>query len=510
MRVILAFITVKHVIAHFSFVDKRSQIACDFYATSGKNWLVQPIMEGEAYSDWWMHGQVDCQINATGSFALPANGRTYIVMSSTVNQVPPPYSDVGSGYAPSDPDYILTSDEWGTESNDPGNTLQGHHNIHAYTRNDTSGCALAISYKSNAADVQPRDFVIFSIIRDCPKRQRELIDVPNLPACPDDKCICAWLWIPKNSGTKNSFFTPFVCHVTDYLMDASPIDFTYAIPPRRCLDPILCNFGPRNPMYWLGLGEQINMPEDTSQSPHYSIRYGFRDGAQNDIFVNTNPRRNVTAQLSAEHKCSNMKSRILEPDGWTDLTSPNCQCIAVMDFNGWIKIYDGTTQISTVNIGGMSGPADLVNNLTFKANTQYFPLAVKPYRMDLNDKCYLYVTDGMGVVVWESLFHRGKALQYVESTFTGMTQDPLEWGEWGAGGDDSFKPPINAPTIGHPTSSPIILSTDTVVVLTSSSPTVKPTFESSASPSASLVTLPTVTSSDLLTNVVRLMSQFPR
>jgi hypothetical protein len=260
-------------------------------------------------------------------------------------------------------------------------------------------------------------------------------------------------------------------------------------------------------MYWLGLGEQINMPEDTSQSPHYSIRYGFRDGAQNDIFVNTNPRRNVTAQLSAEHKCSNMKSRILEPDGWTDLTSPNCQCIAVMDFNGWIKIYDGTTQISTVNIGGMSGPADLVNNVTFKANTQYFPLAVKPYRMDLNDKCYLYVTDGMGVVVWESLFHRGKALQYVESTFTGMSQDPLEWG---AGGDDSFKPPINAPTIGHPTSSPIILSTDTVVVLTSSSPTVKPTFEPSASPSASLVTLPTVTSSDLLTNVVRLMSQFPR
>jgi hypothetical protein len=416
-------------------------------------------MEAEPYSDWWMHGQVDCQINATGSFALPANGRTEIVMSSTVNQVPPPYSDVGSGYAPSDPDYILTSDEWGTESNDPGNSLQGHHNIHAYTRNDTSGCALAISYKSNATDVQPRDFVIFSIIRDCPKRQRELIDVPNLPACPDDNCICAWLWIPKNSGTKNSFFTPFVCHVTDYLMDASPIDFTYAIPPRRCLDPILCNFGPRNPMYWLGLGEQINMPEDTSQPPHYSIRYGFRDGAQNDIFVNTNPRRNVTAQLSAEHNCNvrspwwhvwrpnNMKSRIVEPDGWTDLTSPNCQCRAVKDRNGWIKIYDGTTQISTVNIGGMSGPADLVNNVTFKANTQYFPLAVKPYRMDLSDKCYLYVTDGMGVVVWESLFHRGKALQYVESTFTGMTQDPLEWG---AGGDDSFKPPVNAPTIGHP------------------------------------------------------------
>ena len=149
-----------------------------------------------------MHGQVDCQSKAVGSFALSANGRTHIVMSSTVTQMPQPYSN-GSGYAPSDPDYILTREEWGTEYGDPGNTLQGHHNIHAYTRDDTSGCALAIAYKSNATDVLPTDFVIFSVIRDCPKRQRELMGIPDLPACPDDKCICAWFWIPKNSGTKN-------------------------------------------------------------------------------------------------------------------------------------------------------------------------------------------------------------------------------------------------------------------------------------------------------------------
>jgi hypothetical protein len=31
--------------AHFSFVDIKSQIACDFDATDGINWLAKPICE---------------------------------------------------------------------------------------------------------------------------------------------------------------------------------------------------------------------------------------------------------------------------------------------------------------------------------------------------------------------------------------------------------------------------------------------------------------------------------
>jgi hypothetical protein len=55
--------------------------------------------------------------------------------------------------------------------------------------------------------------------------------------------------------------TPFVCHVTGANANASPVDIDYAILPRRCLDPTNCNFGPRQPLYWLELGYQINMPE---------------------------------------------------------------------------------------------------------------------------------------------------------------------------------------------------------------------------------------------------------
>jgi hypothetical protein len=109
MRPTLAIIIatlLESVSAHFSFVDIKSQIACNFYAKDGTDWLSLPIMEGQPFSEWWMHGQVGCQSNATGSFALPANGRTHIVMSSRVQKVPPPYS-TGSGYAPSNPDTFL-------------------------------------------------------------------------------------------------------------------------------------------------------------------------------------------------------------------------------------------------------------------------------------------------------------------------------------------------------------------------------------------------------------------
>ena len=425
IAIVVATTLLERASAHFSFADISSQILCDASAKDGINWLPKPIMEGQPYAEWWMHGQVDCQSKAKGSFALPANNRTHIVMSSRFEKVPPPY---GTGrYEPSNPDYVLTREEWGVDFDDPGNTLRGHHNIHAYTRDDTSGCALAIAYKNKAKDVLPEDFVIFSVVHDCPKRQREPIDVPNLPECPNGNCICAWFWIPKNSGAKNFYMTPFVCHVTGADADASPVDVEYAIPPRRCLDPTNCNFGPRQPAYWGGTGDHINMPEVTLQSPNYSILYGFREGAQNDIFVNSNPRRHVAVEIPTVERCNGKASQIVEPASWTDLTSPTCRCTAKLQANGKIKIFEGQTLVSTVHIDGNSGPRDLFKNASFKACGRYFPLGEGPYRMDLNDKCYLYLTDAKGVVVWESMFDSGHQVKHVVGTFTGMSPDPLEW-----------------------------------------------------------------------------------
>jgi hypothetical protein len=395
-----------------------------------------------------MHGQVNCQDKATGSFALPANGRTELIMSSRVSKAPPPHSN-GNAFRPSNPDYVLTRAEWGNGPQDPGNTLQGEHNIHAYTRDDPSGCALAIAYKSDARDVNPEDFVVFTVVRDCPKRQREPIDIPNLPACPDGNCICSWFWIPKNSGAKNFYMTPFVCHVTGADPAASPVDVAYAIPPRRCLDPNNCNFGPRLPEYWLGQGSQINMPENNLQSPHYSILYGFREGAQNDIFVNSNPRRHVVQEVPPERKCSGKRSRIMDPSSWSDLTSPDCGCTAVRQSNGEVRIYDGSRRVSTLTVGGNFGPRDVAATSSFKADARYFPTSTGPYTMDLSDKCYLFVTDRDGLVVWESMVDSGRQNDYVNNVFTGFSPDPSEWpadgAVWDGDGNNSTRPPTSSP-----------------------------------------------------------------
>ena len=60
---------------------------------------------------------------------------------------------------------------------------------------DLKGCALAIAYKSDVHDVQPDDFVIFSVNQTCVWEMHTKFQVPNLPACPEDGCHCAWFWI---------------------------------------------------------------------------------------------------------------------------------------------------------------------------------------------------------------------------------------------------------------------------------------------------------------------------
>lgn len=547
-----ALVLVGGVHAHFSFVHKPSQIACNWDDDKGRNgiggpinWLAHPLLAGAPFADWWLHGQANCQDEATGVFELPAGGTTAVAMSSRVNSAPPPYGN-GEGFKPSDPDFVFSAEEWieplqGRMIN-KGNHIGGRHNIHSYTRDDTSGCALAIAYKSKAVDVEPEDFVIFTVVHDCPKRQREFVDVPDLPACPDGNCICAWLWNPKNSGAKNFYMTPFVCNVVGADPNASPVDVQYAIPPRRCLDPKNCNFGPRQPMYYLGeASSEINMAEPNHQSPHYSILYGFREGAQHDIFENTNPRRHVdksSVNMEEPPRCDNNEqvgSRLLESDAektsWL-LKSSNCGCTAELK-DGLLTIdlsNNETTQHSDIpslsptnpptqfpttandrqvkslaivgnngypaqafplsecqgdcdsdlecqdslvclqrdagdpvpgclgsddasrtdyciqppmsnlttrrdenrvwhhNVTSTFGPMDVVgNSSTYKAGHEYFPFSHGPYRMDLSDECYLYVTSGDGVVVWESPVDDEVADLYVIDTFTGRDPDPVVW-----------------------------------------------------------------------------------
>jgi len=156
-------------------------------------------------------------------------------MSSRVNSTPEPIGN-GTGSNPSDPGFGFSAEEWSKPLQGrlvtKGNHIGGKHNIYSYTRDNTSRCTLAIAYKSKDVDVKPEDFVIFMVVHDCPKRQQDFVNVTNLQACPDDQCICEWLWNPKNSGTKNFYMTSFVCNGVGTDPNAIPVDIQYAIPPR--------------------------------------------------------------------------------------------------------------------------------------------------------------------------------------------------------------------------------------------------------------------------------------
>lgn len=67
-------------------------------------------------------------------------------------------------------------------------------------KNALTGCALAIAYKSDAMKVNPEDFVVFSVQKDCVFRRFTHFKIPKLPKCPGGKCVCAWFWQGKVSG----------------------------------------------------------------------------------------------------------------------------------------------------------------------------------------------------------------------------------------------------------------------------------------------------------------------
>ena len=185
----------------------------------------------------------------------------------------------------------------------------------------------------------------------------------------------------------------------------------------------------RNPMYWLGTGPAINMPEDPSQPPHYSIRYGFREGAQDDIFEDTNPRRHRGTQVStpAEQTCDGKPSRVDTAVSAFELTSPNCECTASFR-DGTLRIFHETSRVWIErSVDRLFGPTVVVNEPKYKAGLDYFPNSRGPYRMDLDDLCYLYVTDSHGLVVWESPFSSNEARHRVAGSFRGFDEDPAAW-----------------------------------------------------------------------------------
>lgn len=78
--------------------------------------------------------------------------------------------------------------------------------------------------------------------------------------------------------------TGFECTVTNAL-PYSTVRVAKGIPPRYCADePESCVTGPKQPMYWANESPNIVFSGDYWKKPSYNEKWGFKSGAQDDIF----------------------------------------------------------------------------------------------------------------------------------------------------------------------------------------------------------------------------------
>ncbi|KAF8057592.1 hypothetical protein FPV67DRAFT_1724500 [Lyophyllum atratum] len=223
-------------------------------------------LKNRTFTDWWFHGHLDFPPNAGDFFELPAGGAATAEIACNKNAT----------------SYFTSADgvdaRNSTNPNDvcPGKGIAAYHTTGP---DDLTGCALAIAYKSDARDVKPEEFTVFSVNQTCVWTRFTEFRVPaRMPPCPEGGCIY--------------YMNGFKCNITG---SASQAAVSLAPPrvPRRCgADPVNnkrqsapanCTYGAKQPFYWSNQ-EGNNMFEGASTPPVYNDMYNFLDGAQDDIF----------------------------------------------------------------------------------------------------------------------------------------------------------------------------------------------------------------------------------
>ncbi|PFH47251.1 hypothetical protein AMATHDRAFT_77284 [Amanita thiersii Skay4041] len=239
---------------------------------------VAPI-KNMPFSKWWFHNHLDYPPHPSDVFLLPAGGTTTAEIACNKG---------ATSY--------FASSEGGDIRNpaNPNDVCPGSKSITYHTNgiDDLEGCALGIAYKSEARDVQPGDFTVFSVNQTCVWTRFTEFKVPErMPPCPPGGCVCAFFWIhsPFGGGEEN-YMNGFKCNVTG---STSTVPLATAKVPRRCGEdkrnnklfsaPGNCTYGAKQPFYWFNL-EGNNMFEGPFSPPVYNDLYNFRDGAQDDIF----------------------------------------------------------------------------------------------------------------------------------------------------------------------------------------------------------------------------------
>jgi hypothetical protein len=171
------------------------------------NTAVNPLYQ-LSFDDFWFQRGRGCLAAppAAGEYLdLPAGGT--VTMELAHNRGQTSYSFNGA-YTSEWPDGQQHPEDWagpGYGSNDgQEHCIQDDGAMHTEAQATAGGTALAIAYKSDIDDVQLEDLVVFSTAPNTPWKRLTDYDRPaQMPLCPEDGCICAWVWVPKGCGQPN-------------------------------------------------------------------------------------------------------------------------------------------------------------------------------------------------------------------------------------------------------------------------------------------------------------------
>lgn len=246
------------------------------------------------YEDWWFHHINKCDEfpPAEGDFLdLPANGHFTIEHATDRAFTSLSYDGGMAGVYIDGKDHLDGLDGEGECIKVP--------NIHAQNESMAAGTAFAISYESELSKVNTDNLVVFTVLYNTPWRRLATYEVPNLPACPEEGCICAWGWIAEGCGQPNMYMLGFRCRVTGepgHLPLAAPQSPLYCTDDKAASESALrknprCVKGAKKFLSWqqksgntVPENEWANKHTALLQFPGYNARMGFRNGAQTDMF----------------------------------------------------------------------------------------------------------------------------------------------------------------------------------------------------------------------------------
>ncbi|KAH4029569.1 hypothetical protein HBI56_131270 [Parastagonospora nodorum] len=247
------------------------------------NLAVNPLYN-LAKADWWFqhHRGCDRAPPMAGEFLeLPANGKVTVELAHNRAHTTLSYNGQKATDWPDGKHHPEDWNGWGTDGT-PSMCLKEDGAMHTWNHSSAGGTAFAISYQSNLQDVTMENLVVFTTRYHTPWKRIATYDVPDLPACPEGGCTCAWLWVPNDCGQPNMYMQGFKCNVTGASPTAKPL--AKAQVPVYCEnEPAKCVKGAKQMLAWhQATGNNIETAQGVT--PNYNQKCGWAEGAQKDIF----------------------------------------------------------------------------------------------------------------------------------------------------------------------------------------------------------------------------------